>query len=125
MKARYTFNALPPSVNHIWRHTKNGTFRTADYKAWQNGEGWNLKTQLPKQPKFSGPVYITAALRRPRSNADIDNRLKGIGDTLQSIGAITDDKLIYGWNAFWSADLPDGIAAEVSIVAADEVGVAA
>ena len=84
---------------------------------WLNGEGWNLKTQSAKQPKFSGPVYIQCAMKRPRSNADIDNRLKGIGDILQHVGAIDNDKNNHGWNAWWSDDIKEG-AAEISIVSA-------
>ena len=119
MKAIYTLSHLPPSVNHIWRTTKAGkVYRTADYVTWMNGEGWNLKSQLPSQPKFKGPVYIQIAMKRPRSNADIDNRLKGIGDLLQSVGAIENDKLIHGWNAFWSLDTGDN-AAEISIRSAE------
>ena len=122
MKARYKLAHLPPSVNHLWRHTKGGkTFRTRDYQTWLNGEGWNLKAQLPSQPRFDGPVYITCPMRRPRADADLDNRLKGIGDLLQSIGAIANDKLIMGWNCWWSDDLPAGVAAEISIVGADPV----
>jgi Holliday junction resolvase RusA-like endonuclease len=117
-KAKYILDHLPPSVNHLWRFTKAGKmYRTADYMTWLNGEGWNVKSQLPSQPKFTGPVYIQCAMKRPRSNADIDNRLKGIGDLLQSVGAIDNDKNIHGWNAFWSDDIKKG-SAEISIVAA-------
>ena len=118
LKTRLQLACLPPSVNHIWRHTKGGTYRTADYMAWQNGEGHALNRQLAGQHKFTGPVYITLAMTRPRSNADIDNRIKGVLDLLAKHGAIANDKCVMGVNAFWSADLPKGVAAEVSIVAA-------
>lgn len=122
IKARYQFANLPPSVNALWRHTKGGkTYRTSAYQTWINGEGWGLKAQLPAQPKFNGPVFITAALRRPSANSDIDNRLKGIGDLLQQVGAIANDKHIMGWNCWWSDDLPAGVAAEVCIVEADAI----
>jgi Holliday junction resolvase RusA-like endonuclease len=64
-------------------------------------------------------VYVTLAMRRPRANSDIDNRIKAILDFLQHIAAIDNDKHVMGVNAFWSADLPDGVAAEISIVQAD------
>lgn len=119
-KTRLTLAALPPSVNHIWRHTKGGkTYRTRDYLTWQNGEAWTVSAQLKGQIKFDGPVYLTIAMKRPRANADIDNRLKGIFDLMQQVGAITDDKLIMGVNAYWSAHLPAGVAAEITIVEAD------
>ena len=120
MKTRVTLNALPPSVNAIWRHTKGGkTYRTAAYMTWIRGEEWNVQPQLIKQHRFRGPVYVTLAMKRPRANSDIDNRIKAILDFLQHIAAIDDDKNVYGVNAFWSADLPAGVAAEISIVQAD------
>jgi Holliday junction resolvase RusA-like endonuclease len=125
-KTRLTLAALPPSVNAIWRHTKGGkTYRTAAYMTWIRGEEWNVTPQLRGQQRFVGPVYVTVAMRRPRANSDIDNRIKAILDFLQHIGAIDNDKHVYGINAFWSANLRAGTAAEISIVQADELGVAA
>jgi crossover junction endodeoxyribonuclease RusA len=122
MKTRITLAALPPSVNAIWRHTKGGkTYRTAAYMTWIRGEEWNVQPQLIKQHRFRGPVYVTLAMRRPRANADIDNRIKAILDFLQHVAAIDDDKNVYGVNAFWSSDLPEGVAAEISIVQADQL----
>lgn len=122
MKTRLQIEAMPPSVNHIYRHTKNGTFRTAEYNTWANAVGYAVNRQMAGQKKWTEPVYITIAMRRPRSNADIDNRLKGVGDLLQAHGVITNDKLIHGWNAYWSDTLPKGVAAEISITAADPFG---
>lgn len=119
MKTTLTLSQLPPSVNHIYRHTKRGTFRTAEYNSWANGEGWELKRQMAGQPKWSGPVYIFGRFRRPRSNSDLDNRLKGIADLLQQLGVIENDKLIHGWNVSWSTDLAEGVAAEITIAPAD------
>jgi Holliday junction resolvase RusA-like endonuclease len=120
MKTRLTLNALPPSVNAIWRFTKGGKmYRTQDYNTWANGEGWNVKAQLVGQHKFTGPVYLTLAMRRRRKNMDGDNFCKGIFDLLQHVGAIDNDKNVMGCNWFWSADLPAGVAAEISIVQAD------
>ena len=120
VKTKLTLNALPPSVNHIWRHSAGGkVYRTRDYLTWSNGEGWTVRAQMKGQHAFTGPVYVTLAMKRPRSNADIDNRLKGIFDLLQQVGAIADDKHIMGVNAYWSRDLPEGVAAEITIVQAD------
>ena len=119
-KTRLTLNALPPSVNAIWRFTKGGKmYRTQDYNTWANGEGWNVKAQLVGQHKFTGPVYLTLAMRRRRKNMDGDNFCKGIFDLLQHVGAIDNDKNVMGCNWFWSVDLPAGVAAEISIVQAD------
>lgn len=120
MKTKLTLGHLPPSVNHIWRHSAGGkVYRTRDYLVWSNGEGWGLRAQMKGQHAFNGPVYLTLAMKRPRSNADIDNRLKGIFDLLQQVGAISDDKHIMGVNAYWTRDLPEGVAAEIVITEAD------
>lgn len=121
LKTRLTLAQLPPSVNHIYRHTRNGVRRTEAYLTWANGEGYTVNRQLAGQHKFVGPVYITLAMRRPRSNADIDNRIKGILDLMQSSGAIDNDKNVLGVNAYWTVNLAPGIAAEISIVQADEL----
>ena len=122
MKTRLTLAALPPSVNAIWRHTKGGrTYRTREYMTWRNGEGWNVSAQVIGQHRFTGPVFVTLAMRRRRSNQDGDNYQKGIFDLLEHLGIIDNDKNVMGCNWFWSADLPDGVAAEISIVQADAV----
>ncbi len=122
MKTRIQLAHLPPSVNAIWRHTKGGkTYRTQAYMTWIKGEEWNVQPQLIKQHRFCGPVYVTLAMKRPRANSDIDNRIKAILDFLQHIAAIDDDKNVYGVNAFWTTDLPAGVAAEISIVQADQL----
>jgi Holliday junction resolvase RusA-like endonuclease len=119
-KTRITLASLPPSVNAIWRHTKGGkTYRTQAYMTWIRGEEWNVQPQLIRQHRFIGPVYITLAMKRPRANTDLDNRIKGCLDFLQHVAAIDDDKHVMGVNAFWTVDLPEGVAAEISIVQAD------
>lgn len=119
-KTRLTLTALPPSVNAIWRHTRGGKmYRTAEYMTFLRGEEWNLAPQLKGQHKFTGPVFLTIAMKRPRANSDLDNRAKGLLDLLQHVQAIDNDKNVMGLNLFWSADLPAGVAAEITIVQAD------
>lgn len=120
MKTRFHLAALPPSANAIWRHTRGGkTYRTAEYMTFLRSEEWNLAAQIKTQHKFTGPVFVTMAMRRPRSNADLDNRCKAALDLLQHVGVISDDKHVMGLNLYWSRDLPDGVAAEITIVQAD------
>ncbi len=120
MKTRLHLASLPPSVNAIWRFTKGGRmYRTREYMTWQNAEGWTIAKQLIGQHRFTGPVYITLAMRRRRKNQDGDNLQKAIFDLLENVNAIDNDKNIMGCNWFWSADLPEGVAAEISIVQAD------
>ena len=94
-------------------------YRTTQYMGFLRAEEWNLVPQLKAQHKFVGPVFITIAMRRPRSNADLDNRAKGTLDLLQHVKAIDDDKNVMGLNLYWSRDLPEGVAAEIVITQAD------
>jgi Holliday junction resolvase RusA-like endonuclease len=120
MKTKLHLAHLPPSVNAIWRHTRGGKmYRTTQYMTFLRAEEWNLVPQLKTQHKFVGPVYLTIAMRRPRSNADLDNRAKGTLDLLQHVQAIDDDKNVMGLNLYWSRDLPEGVAAEIVITQAD------
>ena len=122
MKTRLTLTALPPSTNAIWRFTRGGKmYRTAEYMTFIRAEEWNLAPQLKTQHKFTGPVFITVAMKRPRSNSDIDNRAKGILDLLQHVTAIDNDRNVMGLNLYWSADLPAGVAAEITITQADSL----
>jgi len=121
-KTRLTLATLPPSVNAIWRHTRGGKmYRTAEYMTFLRGEEWNLAPQLKGQHKFTGPVFLTIAMKRPRANSDLDNRAKGLLDLLQHVQAIDNDKNVMGLNLYWSADLPAGVAAEITIVQADQL----
>jgi Holliday junction resolvase RusA-like endonuclease len=120
LKTRITLASLPPSVNAIWRFTKGGKmYRTREYQTWSNSEGWTVSRQMIGQHRFTGPVYVTLAMRRRRSSQDGDNFQKGIFDLLEHLEVIDNDKNIMGCNWFWSADLPEGVAAEISIVQAD------
>ncbi len=94
-------------------------YRTREYQTWSNSEGWTVARQMIGQHRFRGPVYVTLAMRRRRSNQDGDNFQKGIFDLLEHLEVIDNDKNIMGCNWFWSADLPEGVAAEISIVQAD------
>ena len=120
MKTRVTFAHLPPSVNAIWRFTRGGKmYRTTEYQTWANSEGWNVKAQIGNQHKFTGPVFVTLAMRRRRATQDGDNYQKATFDLLQAVGLIDNDKNIMGCNWYWSADLPEGVAAEIVITQAD------
>lgn len=120
MKTRLTLESLPPSANAIWRHTREGKlYRTSAYMTFLRCGEWGLVPQLKTQHKFVGPVFITIAMKRPRPNADLDNRAKGILDLLQHVAAIDNDKNVMGLNLYWSADLPAGVAAEITITQAD------
>ncbi len=130
MKTRLQLESLPPSVNHIYRSARSKTtgqvtvYRSAEYNTWANSVGHSVNRQMAGQARWDDRVYVTVAFRR-RANADLDNRLKALGDLLQAHSVITNDKLIDGWNVYWSDALPKGVAVEISITAADPFGLEA
>lgn len=122
MKTVIRLSFLPPSVNHIWRHGRNRvtgkpqTYRTSEYTTWLRSVEWEAKAQAVKQPKWTTPVYMTVAIKRPRSNADVDNRIKPLADLMQHVGVLENDKLIHGVNIYWSEEVD---TVEIAITAAE------
>ena len=115
MTTTLTLATLPPSANIIWRQGKRGTYRNPKYVAWLEAEGLLLKSQLRGQKKFDVPVRVNMDLRQPRANADLDNRLKPISDLLESVGVVSNDKLIHRWNFGWFMGAPVGPAAYIEV----------
>ena len=67
---------LPPSVNHVWRHTKGGkTYRTAGLHGVAERRGLEPQGAAGRPAQIHRPRLCHRSLRRPRTNADLDNRL--------------------------------------------------
>lgn len=84
----------PISVNRIWRQgVKGGVYLNPDYAKWRREcEGLFLKSGLNRGLKtIEGPFYFHMVLTR-KKGADLDNRIKGALDLLQSLAIIADDK---------------------------------
>lgn len=89
---------LPPSVNNIWRHRRlsNGkliVYPSVTYQKWKREAGWEWTRQRPKNFRqihghFQAIVTIAPFHKR---KLDLDNRIKGLFDLLQAVGAIADD----------------------------------
>ena len=113
---------VPPSVNRIWRTGKNRstgkpvTYRDKSYTAWIDAVGLYANRQAVSQKRWAEPVHLDIAMRRPRKNADLDNRLKATVDLLESLGVIANDKLVTGISARWAADI-EGVS--ITITAAE------
>ena len=89
---------LPPSTNRIWRSGKSKSgkvvvYRDKKYLAWQKAAGWSLAEQkislfVPKP--INKPYRMTLEVA---ARGDVDNRIKAIGDLLQSMGVVVNDSL--------------------------------
>lgn len=79
----------PPSVNHYWRHTRNGRHYISE-------AGRKFKTEalriLQQFNPFTGSVAICLDVYYPDNrNRDPDNINKGLFDSLVASGLIQDD----------------------------------
>ncbi len=92
---------VPPSVNRIYRHTKErGPVKSDAYKAWIDGAGWRLQAQRPG--RVPGPYVLLLAVPRT-SRMDIDNAAKAVSDLLQRHGVVDNDRdavrVLLEWHA--------------------------
>ena len=82
---------LPVSTNNLYANVPGkGRVKTKAYRAWINEAGWSLKTQRPGS--LSGRVK-TAYVLPESCGLDADN-IKALGDLLESMGVVENDRLI-------------------------------
>ena len=84
----------PPSINHYWRHTKNGHYISNEGKTYRQlvlFHGLKYRDKFPKDARLS--VYIEAYPPDKRKR-DLDNVLKSLLDALQHAGIYQDDSQI-------------------------------
>lgn len=97
---RYTIDP-PPSANKLWKIRDGRMVKTDEYKSWKIAASWSIKSQRQGEA-LDGPTAVTLSLKRPRKNADIDNRIKPVLDALEAGGAIVNDKQVTAVCAAWA-----------------------
>ena len=93
---------VPPSANALWKIRDRRMVKTDRYKAFILQAGWEVKAQRSGKPSLDGPAIVSISLRRPRKNADIDNRIKPVLDALEYGGALVNDKQVTCITAAWA-----------------------
>ena len=95
---------LPPSVNHTYTRTPNGSALTRQAREWKELAQWEAKTTLRYwkicDQKVVLEIWIFWADRRKR---DCDNLLKLLQDALQGI-VYTDDRWALPRVMDWDVD---------------------
>jgi Holliday junction resolvase RusA-like endonuclease len=81
----------PPSVNAIWRSGRRRVFRSKTYLGWIRAADAEIlaRRQMPKK-RIEGPFTAHITLSQ-KVRGDIDNRIKGLLDFLQSREIIRND----------------------------------
>lgn len=106
---------MPPSVNRIWRHNKAGPKKVSlshEYMAWKKSADV-LSMQLGQfrgVKTIVGKFVVTITVQRCRG--DLDNRIKGVLDYLQSRAVIVDDKYCERITVQWG-EAPAGCRVKV------------
>ena len=82
---------MAPSANRLWRRAGTVMHKSTEYKRWMMQAGLMARSQYRGAP-IAGPFRILLEITRPdKRRRDLDNRIKGCLDVLQSIGFIRDD----------------------------------
>ena len=87
----------PFSANRMYntRRLRSGHINlSTDYRKWRDREGWLVKTQLVGCPQIACRYEMRVVLP-PTRMAD-DNPIKPIGDLMQHIHLITNDRNMHG-----------------------------
>lgn len=106
---------LPPSVNRIWRHNKAGPKKVSiskEYAAWKRkADALSLHlAQFRGLKTIVGKFSVNIIVRR--NAGDLDNRIKGILDYLQSRAVILNDKYCERITIAWG-DAPTGCRVKI------------
>ena len=94
--ARVEFSGLPPTVNHLYRTSRNGIrYKTAQGKEWQSVTASIMAAAKINRKPYGGDVALEIVFRTAdRRKWDIDNRVKALQDCLAMAGVIEDDRQI-------------------------------
>lgn len=95
----------PPSANKLWRAVNGRQIKSAEYRAWLS-ENARVRRANPLDGPYELQVVATAPDKRRR---DLDNLIKPIGDIIQALGFVSDDKHMRRLVAEWGEAEAPGV----------------
>lgn len=105
----------PPSANRLWRNYRGVTCKSDEYKSWLS---LNAGLQAKHWHRnIAGPYRLTIAATPPDRRArDLDNLAKPIGDFLQSIRLVANDKHMRELVMAWASDGEPGVTCTIELL---------
>lgn len=95
---------VPPSANHLWRHSRGRVHLSFPYRAWKTSADRHfLAVKRDCQP-VHGPYRLALVIDEKRyGRRDLSNFIKAAEDCLQRWQLIDDDKFCVGLDVAWGA----------------------
>ena len=100
---KFSIESLPPSWNRLYKKGKGRIYK--DKSVWEPFL-WSVQISIRGAVLPGNQYSLSCLLRMHRQHeGDVDNSSKSIGDALQELGVIANDKLIFESN--WRKEIVD------------------
>jgi len=99
----------PPSANRLWRAVRGRQIKSAEYRQWLEANAAHALA-WPRVVALDGHYALHVVATAPdKRRRDLDNLLKPIGDLIQHLGLVTDDKNMRRLTAEWGSAPSAGV----------------